>query len=114
MIGTSALIKLMILFFLDSKDYPIALSSVYGFFLGNYAEYFKLNETINTLITDGLIESEGTLDSTFLKITNTGKDGDYILVSSEDDVYEFLSEDDQVQKTDLQLFDYILKRFNDV
>ena len=75
MIDASALNKLMILFFLDSKDYPISLSSVYGFFLElNYAEYFKLNELINSLIADGLLESEETLDSTYLRLTDIGRD----------------------------------------
>ena len=49
----------------------------------------------------------------FVAIENAG-DGEYIVVGTNDDVYEFSSEDDTVHKKECKLFDYILKRFQEV
>ena len=89
----------------------------YGFLAYKHVEFYGINS--KQMLESDMIKQTKYLNKYFPKtigfiaFENKG-DGDYILVSSEDDVYEFLSEDDQVQKTDLQLFDYILKRFNDV
>ena len=49
----------------------------------------------------------------FIALENAG-DGYYILVGPNDDVYEYSSEDDSIQKTDKKLYAYILKRFQDI
>ena len=76
MIESSALIKLKILFFVEQAGFPVALSSVYDYFfvIHDYVDYFKLNETVNALIEDKMIESEESLDSTFLVLTDTGRE----------------------------------------
>ena len=67
----------MILLILDEVDYPVAVSTLYDFFIGNgeytgYTEYFSLNENINTLRDDGYIESTKSRGATFLSITDKG------------------------------------------
>ncbi len=49
----------------------------------------------------------------YIALENIGE-GDYALVSSDDDVFEYYSEEDQLRKTGLKLFDYILKRFQEI
>ncbi len=48
----------------------------------------------------------------FIALENAG-DGEYILVSSKDDVSEYFSEEDRITKTRWKLFDYIVKRFQE-
>ena len=40
-------------------------------------------------------------------------DGDYILISPDDDVCKFISESKEIKDLNLKLFDYILKRFKE-
>ena len=47
----------------------------------------------------------------YIALENTG-DGNYIVVSSSDDVFEYTSEDDGIHKMGMKLFNYILNRFN--
>ena len=76
MLGTTTLIKLMVLLMLEGADYPVATSTLYDFFLGNngYTGYFSLNETISTLNTDGYVESTKSFGATFLIITDKGRE----------------------------------------
>lgn len=46
----------------------------------------------------------------YVALENQG-DGDYYLVDSDDKVYEYNSEQDQLEDTGMKLFEYILKRF---
>ena len=46
----------------------------------------------------------------YVAFENYGE-GDYMLVDSEDHIFRFISEESKVIKTDWQLFDYILARF---
>ena len=46
----------------------------------------------------------------YIALENMG-DGDYVLVSPDDEVVEFSSEEDLIKETRLKLFDYIVKRF---
>lgn len=48
----------------------------------------------------------------YIALENTG-DGDYIIVDSIDDVFEYISDEDSVQKTGLKLFGYIINRFQE-
>lgn len=49
----------------------------------------------------------------YIALENQG-DGDYYIVDSTDTVYEFISEQDKLKNTSLKLFDYIIKRFEEV
>lgn len=49
----------------------------------------------------------------YVALENTG-DGNYIVVASNDDVFEFSLEEDKVQKVGMKLFDYILNRFQSI
>ena len=46
----------------------------------------------------------------YIALENTG-DGNYIMVSSDDDVFEFYSDDNQMQNMGMKLFSYIISRF---
>lgn len=46
----------------------------------------------------------------YVALENQGE-GDYFLVDSEDDVYEFVSEQGKIITTGLKMFAYIIKRF---
>lgn len=49
----------------------------------------------------------------YIALENVG-DGYYALVSENDDVYEYSSEEDSMRNTGLKLFDYILERFQEI
>ena len=49
----------------------------------------------------------------YIALENVG-DGYYALVSENDDVYEYSSEEDSMHNTGLKLFDYILERFQEI
>ena len=49
----------------------------------------------------------------YVALENTG-DGNYILVSSDDDVFEFSSDDNQIQNIGMKMFSYIITRFQSV
>ena len=48
----------------------------------------------------------------YIALENTG-DGDYIIVDSFDDVFEYISDEDSVQRTGWKLFGYIINRFQE-
>lgn len=48
----------------------------------------------------------------FVALENQG-DGDYYLINSDDDVYEYVAEQDHLLGTGLKLFDYIVQRFKE-
>lgn len=49
----------------------------------------------------------------YVAFENLGE-GDYVLVDSEDNIYEYDTEVGEVKNINSKLFEYILKRFNDV
>ena len=60
---------------LDKVDYPITKAQVYDFILEKeYANYFTLTQATYELTEDGYIESSSTHSSTFLKLTDKGRD----------------------------------------
>ena len=72
---TTTLMKLMVLMILGNADYPLSTATLYEFFLETgYAGYFDLNKTIYTLIEDGYVESAKCYGSTFMTITDKGRD----------------------------------------
>ncbi len=58
-----------------------------------------------------LIDSHKTAG--LIAIENTG-DGNYVLVSSDDEIYNYSSVEDSLQKLELKLFDYIVNRFQEI
>ena len=50
--------------------------------------------------------------SKYIALENKG-DGEYILVSPNDDICEYFSEEDLIHKTGDRLFDYIVNRFQE-
>jgi hypothetical protein len=60
---------------LNKVDYPITKAQVYDFILEKeYANYFTLTQATYELTEDGYIESSSTHSSTFLKLTDKGRD----------------------------------------
>ena len=49
----------------------------------------------------------------YVAFENLGE-GDYVIVDSEDNVYEYDTEVGEVKNLNSKLFEYILRRFNDV
>lgn len=49
----------------------------------------------------------------YVALENQG-DGDYYLIDGNDEVYEYLAEQDKLIKTGLKLFAYIIQRFEEV
>lgn len=105
---------------------------MYGFILGKKLkkyiltygylgyEYVELNG-INNVAKESsdLIKETIHINNKFEKtkglfvIENQG-DGDYILVDKDDMIYRFLSETNNLQPRNIDLFDYILERFEGV
>ncbi|MCR5687268.1 MAG: DUF4364 family protein [Lachnospiraceae bacterium] len=69
------LIKLIVLYMLDKVDFPITKAQIYDFILEKeYSNYFALTQATFELTEDGFIESSSTHSSTFLKLTDKGRD----------------------------------------
>lgn len=108
------------------------IESTYGFILGKKLKkyiltygylgykYVELNG-INNVSKEksDLVKETISINNKFertkglLVIENQG-DGDYILVDKDDMVYRFLSEINDLQPRNIDLFDYILERFEGV
>ncbi len=89
----------------------------YGYLAYKHIELYGVNS--NQLMDSDLIKQTKYLHTYFPKlisyiaIWNSG-DGNYLMVSSEDEVYEYSTETDDIIDTDMKLFDYILKIFKEV
>lgn len=69
------LTKLIVLYMLDKVDFPITKAQIYDFILEKeYSNYFTLTQATYELTEDGFIESSQTHSSTFLTLTETGRD----------------------------------------
>ena len=69
------LIKLIVLYMLDKVDFALAATQIYDFILEKeYSEYFNLNQAIFELTEGGLVETTKTNSSTFLALTDKGRD----------------------------------------
>ncbi len=69
------LTKLIVLYMLDKVDFPITKAQIYDFILEKeYANYFTLTQATFELTEDGFIESSSTHSSTFLSLTDKGRD----------------------------------------
>ncbi len=89
----------------------------YGYLAYKHVELYGINS--KQLSESDLVKQTKYLHKYFLKtdgliaLENVG-DGIYILISSNDDVYEFSSESYYIHHTGLKLFDYILSRFQEI
>lgn len=72
----ATLVKLTILYMLDSVDYPLKKSQLLDFLLGEdfNTNYFSLMNAYDELIDSGYIESSSTHSSTLVAITPAGHD----------------------------------------
>lgn len=69
------LTKLIVLYMLDKVDFPITKAQIYDFILEKeYSNYFTLTQATFELTEDGFIESSSTHSSTFLTLTDKGRD----------------------------------------
>ncbi len=69
------LIKLIVLYMLDKVDFPLTKAQIYDFILEKeYANYFALTQATYELTEGGLIESSSTHSSTFLSLTDKGRE----------------------------------------
>lgn len=69
------LTKLIVLYMLDKVDFPITKAQIYDFILEKeYSNYFTLTQATFELADDGFIESSSTHSSTFLSLTDKGRD----------------------------------------
>ena len=68
------LYKRMILYMLNSSNYPLTNARISEFMLQKgYATYFNLQTALSELSETGLIVSENTMNSSFFKSTEEGK-----------------------------------------
>ena len=69
------LTKLIVLYMLDKFDYPITKTTIYELVLEKeYSNYWTLTNAINELTEDDFIESSSTHSSTFVSLTDKGKE----------------------------------------
>ena len=69
------LTKLIVLYMLDKVDHPVTKAQIYDFILEKeYSNYFTLTQATYELTEDGFIESSSTHSSTFLSLTDKGRD----------------------------------------
>lgn len=88
----------------------------YGYLMFNYVELYGV--TARQGLESDLVKQTKYLHKYFgqtkglIAIENQGE-GDYYLVDSQDNVYEFDSEMKELRNAEMQLEDYILNRFRD-
>lgn len=69
------LTKLIVLYMLDKVDGPLTKAEIYDFILEReYSNYFTLSQAVYELTEDGFVESSSTHNSTYLKLTDNGRD----------------------------------------
>ena len=89
----------------------------YGYLAYKHVELYGINS--KQLIGSDMVKQTKYLheyfpDTTdYIALENTG-DGNYILVSYDDRIYEYSTEEKRLTDTGLKLFDYIFKRFQQI
>ena len=86
----------------------------YGYLGYEYIELYGINAN-QGLKSDMVTQTEYLhkyfpLTKSFIALENQGE-GDYYVVNSKDEVYEYISEQNKLLETGLSLFEYILNRF---
>jgi hypothetical protein len=88
----------------------------YGYLAYRYIEFYGIN-SVQKKESD-MVKQTKYLNQYFnrtigcVALENIG-DGTYALVSPEDKVYEYSSDDNSIRDTEMKLFDYILSRFKE-
>lgn len=68
------LYKLIVLYMLDSVEFPLTRAQVFDFLMGKgYVTFFSLQQTINELIDASLLTTESSHNATRLIITDSGR-----------------------------------------
>jgi len=71
----STLYKLIILYMLDKVDFPLTNAQITDFILEkDYTNYFNIQQSISELKDTNLITSETIRNSSYFKITDTGRE----------------------------------------
>lgn len=89
----------------------------YGYLAYKHVELYGINSV--QMLDSDMVKQTKYLHEYFPKtagliaIENTG-DGNYVLVSSDDEIYNYSSVEDSLQKLELKLFDYIVNRFQEI
>ncbi len=97
----------------ELKDYALK----YGYLAYKHIELYGLNS--KQMLESDMVKQTQYLHEYFMKtldyiaLENCG-DGCYAVISSDDHVYKYYSELDEMRDTELKLFDYILGRFLEI
>ncbi|MBE6733960.1 MAG: SMI1/KNR4 family protein [Ruminococcaceae bacterium] len=86
----------------------------YGYLGYEYCELYGVNgiqmEKSDMIVTTLRLHSRFPATKGLVVLENYG-DGDYYMVDGDDNVYRYICETDELSKTELKLFDYIVERF---
>ena len=89
----------------------------YGYLAYKHIEFYGVNSKQvldSDMVTQTVyLHKYFSKTSEYIALENSG-DGVYVIVSSEDKIYEYSSDDDSVKEIGLKLFDYILQRFQEI
>ena len=89
----------------------------YGYLAYKHIEFYGVNSKHvldSDMVTQTVyLHKYFSKTSEYIALENSG-DGVYVIVSSEDKIYEYSSDDDSVKEIGLKLFDYILQRFQEI
>ena len=101
--------KLIVLYMLERVDFPLTNTQISDFILGkDYTDYFTLQQTINELISSGLISTQSTHNNTHCRITSAGRETlsffpDKISDAIKKDVYTYFEDNHLELKKEFQL-----------
>ena len=89
----------------------------YGYLGFEYIEFYGINskQGYNSDMVKQTLYLHKYYEATkpYIAFENCGE-GDYILVDSEDNVYKYISETNQLSNLGIKLFDYILSQFESI
>lgn len=75
MTDPTTLTKLIVMYMLDMVDFPLKKAQLFDFILEKeYTNYFTLQTAINDLIESNFIETSSTHSTTFVSLTDSGRD----------------------------------------
>lgn len=106
MAGPTTLYKLMVLYMLNTVEFPLTNAQITNFFLEKeYTDFFSIQQTIHELDEAELISIEATQKNTLYQITPAGKETlkffeDKISVSVMEDIRVYFKENEMAMKAD--------------
>lgn len=75
MTDPTTLTKLIVMYMLDMVDFPLKKAQLFDFILEKeYTNYFTLQTAINELLESKFIETSSTHSTTFVSLTDSGRD----------------------------------------